>query len=185
MSTHRKANVAVHNGTGTNLVSIAVAHKYSNEYKNQYTWEDVAANSTTGADLEVDYNTGFLTTGRDWWMITAVDDAGRVYISNPHNFREILDVLEKVTKDVLQMLPPIGSNPGVAAAQKVTTAILDHMLNYEDTAGFKQHILREDDEGRTVTITLRSLPSSGEAGDAVEIASPSGSSETNLLLYRG
>lgn len=185
MPTHRTANVAVRNQTGKGLVSVAIAHKYSDNYKNHHVWENVAEGTTTAADMQADYNTGFLTTGRDWWLVTAIDDAGRVFISNPHNFRDIIDRLETALKNILPILPPVGTEPGMAEAQKVITAILDQVLNHEATNGYKQHMLESDDEGHTVTITLRSLPSGGEAKDAVEISSPSGSSETNLLLVRG
>lgn len=68
MPTHRKANVRIENKTGQRLLSISVAHKYSDNYKGTHNWEgpiNINAITSPDNDMVVDYNTGILTTGRD------------------------------------------------------------------------------------------------------------------------
>ncbi|MEV0084420.1 hypothetical protein [Saccharopolyspora sp. NPDC050642] len=191
----RTANVAVRNETGKVLVKVAIAHKYSDNYKDDHTWTEVKPGETTGADMVVRYHTGTFTTGRDWWQLTIVDEEGGVYISDPNNFRDIFDFVEK---SLLSILPELeeacrkaAQNPSSSAKQRSYAAageavarVVDLMLNHAETAGFKQHILRDEDADRTTTFTIRRLPSSGTDSDALLISSHSGDSETRITRLK-
>ena len=178
----RSARVAVANETGRRLVYVTVLHKYSDNYKDQHTWRGVAP-GTTGADLQVRYNTGFGTTGRDWWrVIWAYEGESRMHYTNPDNFRGIIDGMEQAGQIVVPIAAAalaagagVVTGPGaaVAAAAAATagTMFAQAAMNDESTDGFKQHILRSDDANRTTTIHIR-------ANGTVVFKSVSGDSET-------
>ncbi|MGW1678495.1 hypothetical protein [Saccharopolyspora shandongensis] len=191
----RTANVAVQNETGKILAKVAIVHKYSDNYKNDHTWTEVNPGETTAADMVVNYHTGTLTTGRDWWQLTIVDEEGGVYISDPQNFRDVFDFLEKGLGDILPKLEKAfhkaAQNPSsdakkraYAAAGEAVAMAVELMLNHAETAGFKQHILRDEDAGHTTTFTIRRLPSEGTDSDALLISSNSGDSETRITRLK-
>lgn len=179
MADHQVASVKVVNNTSRTLLSISLSHKYSDVYKNSHTWENIGNNSGTSTS-EVDFNTGFWTTGRDWWVLTWVDDQGNTYMTDPNNFRSILDFLEKITNRIAEPLAelatavavgsPEPTSKALAAAAAVSGAIAEALLNNESTDGFKQHILREEDTKKPTVITIKD--------DEVEFSSESGISTT-------
>ena len=66
----KKAFVRILNKTGAPMINVKIVHKYSDLYKNDKTWiDEVPNNEYTQGPLEVDYNTGFLTFGKDWWLV--------------------------------------------------------------------------------------------------------------------
>jgi hypothetical protein len=113
----------------------------------------------------VEYNTGFGTTGRDWWLATWQYDDKDLYFTNPNNFRAAFDWAEGQVNSLFKSVEDIPDEltPAVNFASKA--------FNSESTKGFKQHILRSEDSGKVVKITLKK-------GGKVEITSPSGKSET-------
>jgi hypothetical protein len=131
MPDHRKAQATVINQTGCRLDSLIVVHKYSDIYKNKMEWHDVADGTST-TPIDIDYHTGPLTTGKDWWYVEWRCGVTRCLI-NPQNFRPGLDLVDKV-----------AASAGVAGL----------FVNTETTAGFKQHILRGEDEGFVTQIVL-------------------------------
>jgi hypothetical protein len=152
MATHRRANVCVVNQTGLKVDWVRVIHKYSDSYRNEKEWKDIEDGSRTDS-FTVDYNTGPLTTGRDWWAVSW--RSGSLHCeSDPHNLRSELDAIEKR----LQKLDPTDA------------------LNKEPTQGFKAHILRAEDEGKLTRIILC-------AGDRIEIVSESGTSTTKYRAF--
>ena len=175
------AKVGIQNNTGHRILSATLVHKYSDVYKHKHTWKDVKSGFATNS-TNVRFNTGFGTTGRDWWFVTWIDDTGCAYMSNPKNLRALMDVLEKSGQyisgaliesgiDVLVADPElIGKAIGAAAV--VTGAIGLVLLNSEGTAGFKQHILTGDDADHHVTIYLHT--------GHIAISSPSGKSKTGV-----
>ena len=87
---HQTASIEIVNNTGRTLLSVSVAHKYSDNYKNDHTWtviRDGAATSTT----QVDFNTGFLTTGKDWWVVTGLPPAFRTLSIGAKMISEVSD----------------------------------------------------------------------------------------------
>ncbi|PKS05649.1 hypothetical protein jhhlp_008168 [Lomentospora prolificans] len=68
--TKRTAKVVIRNNTSNPIAAVGVAHKYSDDYKNSGSWGIVQPGEVTEETMEVEYNTGFLTTGRDWWLVT-------------------------------------------------------------------------------------------------------------------
>lgn len=152
MTDHRITSVRIVNQSGMNFTSVSVLHKYSDNYKNDYTWHNVESGITTDANMTVDYHTGITTTGKDWWYVMAVTEDGKIYITDPSNATSLLDVIDKVLGNMSgQLVSPNGkaSVPGAVAA-----AILTAVINQEGVSGFKQFILREEDEKRPVSITL-------------------------------
>lgn len=182
MADHQRAAVEIVNHSGRALLSVSVSHKYSDSYKNHHTWKEDLKNGESTAAAKVDFNTGWLTTGRDWWVVTWVDDHGTTYVTDPKNGRDILDFAEKLGTKLTEPLAtlaaavmqgsPSPTAKGVAAAVVVTTTLAQALLNTEGTDGFKQHILREEDKGRPTRIVIKK--------DEVEFDSKSGKSTTGF-----
>ena len=178
----RTAQVGIQNNTGHRILSATLVHKYSDDWMRDYTWKDVKSGYATNNSIDVHFNTGVLTTGKDWWFVTWIDDTGCAYMSKPKNLRGLMDLLEKAGQyisggliesgiDVLVADPElIGKAIGAAAA--VTGAIGLVLLNSEGTAGFKQHILRDKDAGHYVRIHLHT--------GHIVIDSQSGKSKTGV-----
>ncbi|WP_158885940.1 hypothetical protein [Amycolatopsis anabasis] len=189
-ATERHGWAAVENNA-RHLDSVTVMHKYSNDYKNTLTWNNVSSGTKTSADLRVDYRTGVFTTGKDWWYLIAVDDEGRTYISYPHNFQWLLDKIEGAVLDWAKKVVNTYKQPKTGnykerrkeAVKDMLAGFAVLLLNSESTAGWKQHILRSEDDRKTTTLTIRGLPGSGEQANALKISSPSGTSETNIRLF--
>ncbi len=122
----------------------------------------IPAGGNTSPELQVDYTTGFFTTGRDWWIITwEYEGENKVYFTDPVNLRGLIDFLEKAGNITIK-------GALAAAAGAVITSLL---FNSEGTSGFKQHILRKQDAGKLTTIVINK-------GNEVEWKSASGSSTT-------
>jgi len=185
--TRRSAGVRVQNATRKTLSSVTVAHKYSDNYNDWYRWENVPAGTKTSYDMTVWYNTGIFTTGKDWWIVmwTYEKDANSVYLhyTDPQNFRPFIDVFERVsiygipiTTAVIGAVACAQCGPGatmaMAAGIVIGNMLVKTALNTESTAGFKQHILRDEDSGNSNTIVIYD-------NGSVEFKSRSGSSTTN------
>ncbi|MAS04284.1 MAG: hypothetical protein CL534_06275 [Ahrensia sp.] len=192
----KQADVVVSNKTGKTILSVTVAHKYSDEYEHQLDWPGALADGATTSGQPVTYNTGFGTTGRDWWFISWVySDSSTVYYSDPNNFRGAIDFMEQAGRIAIPVGTSIaatvfgavctagtaGACGPAATAAAVTTmaaasatiasAAAGELLANGGTEGFKQHILRDDDAGKTVTIEL-------QKNNQILITSPSGDSRT-------
>jgi hypothetical protein len=170
-----------------NIRGLTVVHKYSNNYKNSQVWPALDAHQDSNP-FTVDYNTGFLTTGRDWWFVSWVsNDLTEFHYSDPQNFQEILNFLEqRVAPAILEVIgsilggavvPSPLSPVGAALGNAVGVAVSQLLLNREGTGGFKQHILRKEDRGQITRITLN-------PGRTISIRSNSGSSETGWSTKR-
>ncbi len=87
--TTRTAKVEVTNNTDKVISYLSVVHKYSNEHQSIFDYggipngssttdfikkacytEDMSEISQDREECEIRYNTGFGTTGRDWWLVT-------------------------------------------------------------------------------------------------------------------
>jgi hypothetical protein len=186
-ATMRTANVVVQNTTGYNLDFVAVAHKYSSNYKESQTWRNLLNGYVTPSPLSVRYNTGAFTTGRDWWSVSfRVKGSRTVYVTNPNNFRSLFDFAEKLGTPLLNAAGQLGGNAagsyyggdaggeiGGKIGGKAGQALGNALFNAESTVGFKAHTLRGEDEasrgGRTVIRIER---------NQVKFISPSGTSTT-------
>ncbi|CAM1503620.1 Fc.00g012110.m01.CDS01 [Cosmosporella sp. VM-42] len=166
--TKRTALVSVRNNTDSTIVGVSVVHKYSDNYTNDKQWGIIQSGELAGDQLEVEYNTGAFTTGRDWWVLTWYNlDMTTLYYSDPDNFRGIIDSLEEIAPDSIaaaagaiaglagSLTGPgaVAAAVGAAAVAKTTTSAL---FNSEATDGFKQHILREEDEDALTEIVINS-----------------------------
>ena len=191
--TKRQANAIITNATGKTIVHATIIHKYSDVYKNNRTWANLPnGTNTIASPLKVNYNTGFLTTGKDWWRVQFKLANGKMCYTDPNNFREVFDAIDKAALanagvagqklgTVLgeaagtYLAGPqgavVGEQVGGQAGKAAANGIANALFNGEATVGFKQHILRTEDENRTVNITLFS---NGKA----RISSPSGVSNT-------
>ena len=181
MSTHQTAQVVVLNKTAKPLRYVDVLHKYSDNYKNTKQWgagEDSPAPrpGESSSPMNVEYNTGFLTTGRDWWLVTwQYEGEHKLYFTNPNNFRNIIDTLEGPIKVLVDTALDVLDEkvPGLGDAGKI---IVDNVFNSESTDGLKQHILREEDAGKVTQIVIN-------PDNTVEWVSQSGTSETVSGVY--
>lgn len=132
-ATKRSAYVTVRNNTPNPIRAVTVLHKYSNNYKHRGDWDIIQTSNTSDSKLTVEYNTGFFTTGRDWWLVTwQNEDKTWFYYSDPKNLRRIFDTIE-------------GISPGNR---------LKSLFNSESTTGFKQHILRKEDANQVTEIII-------------------------------
>jgi len=182
---HRTANVRVQNNTGMKLASVEVIHKYSSNYKERKAWKDIPSDQATPANFVVNYNTGALCTGYDWWKIMWQFEGENIFhFTDPANFREVFDVIENVAVDLIgpvatilatKVTPKTKLKPVDAALPllvgKLLVLVAKELLNNEKTAGFKGHLLCADDANEVTTITINK--------DEVEFESPSGVSKTN------
>ncbi|ASW04759.1 hypothetical protein [Rhizobium sp. 11515TR] len=164
MVTKQITTVAIRNETGINFASIGVIHKYSDKYKQDKEWLNVANGAAPSDKLLVQYHTGFLTTGRDWWKILAYAEDGRIFQTSPANFRGVWDVAEKGLNKfgwaiLTASAKAAGASGGVlaplAGGVSVVTALLMVMSNSESTEGFKQFFLEEKDAPHGIEIILR------------------------------
>lgn len=183
MPDHRKAKVQVQNQTGADMFAISVRHKYSDNYKNDKEWDIIKNGESSVEQLEVDYHTGFLTTGTDWWAISWYRvDMSQVYYSNPNNFRGAIDFAESISPEILSKAASVAANyasggnagSGTPIGDTVTALARETscaLFNSEKTAGFKMHTLRDEDANKVTTITVR-------ANGTIQLSSPSGDSET-------
>lgn len=183
MATYRKAFVSVRNNTSEPIYAVGVAHKYSDNYKNDGEWGIIEPHELAKQTMIAEYHTGAFTTGRDWWLIFWVSHDGKtLYYSNPNNFRDIIDWMENLGPDVISAIAgaaagliaaPSGPATIVAAgaAALASKAITSAVLNSESTAGFKQHILRAEDEDKLTEIIINE-------DHTITLKSESGSSDT-------
>lgn len=172
MPTKRTGQVIVENKTGEEIYAVSVLHKYSNNYKNNLMWDNVAPNEMTNPQ-GVQYNTGFMTTGRDWWFVAWVGADGKVHITDPENLRSLVDALEKITIKTASLLKLVKEKRISSVAKGLNAALLETgLLNDGSTAGFKQHILRAEDSSSPTKIVLFK--------DKVEFVSKSGKSTTGV-----
>ncbi len=186
--THRTAQVQILNNTGKVINYAKVYHKYSDVYKNMQEWNHIGI-SARSSSMKVDYNTGFGTTGRDWWLVVWTTEHGSnsalLSYTNPQNARSFIDGFEMVWKEVTPVMVAgvVGTSCLVAgcgpaapfaamAGAAVSSQIFGRMMNGESTAGFKQHILTSEDENLVTTIHLNS-------DGSVLFESKSGKSRTN------
>lgn len=185
----RQANVVVVNNTGVPLKLVTVVHKYSDNYVDKDKWENVDAGATTRA-MTVRYHTGSLTTGRDWWLVVMMTEDGHVFGSSPANFRGMFDTLEGLGKKAAEALRSLAT-PDQEAVIKIIAeglaAAVDGLwsvaaLNDGVTDGFKQHILRDEDD--TDTGTLNKIVISGlEGSNTIQFQSHSGNSTTQTKRF--
>ena len=63
--TKRTALATVRNNTSEPLVGVSVVHKYSDDYSHQHQWGIIQPGELASETLEVEYNTGAFTTGKD------------------------------------------------------------------------------------------------------------------------
>ena len=181
--TRREAPVQVVNQTGRALEFVTVVHKYSDVYKSRKTWRRVPNGATTDSNYRVRYNTGFGTSGKDWWLVVwGYQGDARVYFTAPNNFRDFIDGMEQAGQIVLPVtiaavsavacmkcgpLAAAAAAAAFAAGEKIALAT----MNNESTNGFKQHILRSEDSNGVVSIFLF-------GNGRVRIESKSGRSDT-------
>ena len=161
--TLRRAPIYIENRTGGELEYVALVHKYSDVYKDKETFANIANGVRSNDYLIARYNTGFGTTGKDWWQVSWKKKGdNRVYYTNPNNFRGIFDAVENLAKKT--------------SAKLATDEITALFFNSEGTKGFKQHILRSKDENRPTIIAIYN--------HTVELKSPSGRSSTEGIEFK-
>ena len=175
------ARVKVVNQTGESLRAVTITHKYSDVYTEIHTYDTVEAGGESSSDMEVQFNTGSFTTGRDWWLVVAVAEDGAVFFSSPENFRGVIDSLEQVAPALAGVAADMATgNPVVGIAVEEAIRASD-VFNTATTDGFKQHILREEDG--EVSIIIHSLDRNPDGGDdQLEFSSPSGTSLTKFCI---
>ena len=206
MVDHQKAKVCVENKTGKALREVGVVHKYSDDYTNKKNWQNIAPGEKTSPSLKVEYHTGFLTTGRDWWVVTwQYEGDNKLYFTDPQNMRGFLDKLETTTIKGIELGLSIAASKAVDEVKSATASLdipdelkktvkedapelvkegiesagkvfTDALFNRASTEGFKQHILREEDANKLTKIIIHE-------NNTVEFKSSSGTSETGSSYH--
>ncbi|RCI12167.1 hypothetical protein L249_0778 [Ophiocordyceps polyrhachis-furcata BCC 54312] len=165
---HRRTNVTVWNQSHDPMVAVSVIHKYSSVYKDRHEWPLLSPGEKSSDFMQVDYHTGFGTIGQDWWLISWYGP-GMVnyYISNPNNFRGVIDFLEAQAPAVMITsaitVASVAATPAgfgavlgaSVAAVTVAKATSDAVFNSESTVGFKKHFLEAEDEDEPVVIIVK------------------------------
>jgi len=170
MTTHRQAQVRLCNETGAPIKAVSLVHKYSDNFVNHHVWPDLARGATSDG-FSVDYNTGALTTGRDWWLVAWVSADGRTLsYSNPHNLRDLIDIFEGMAPAIATAIGAVVTSESGAWGGPVRAAITAPFVNNAKTSGFKQHILREEDHLTHIHLGTKEL----------RFVSPSGTSTTGI-----
>lgn len=170
MTTHRKANIHIVNDTGEQVRAVSVVHKYSDNYSNDHVWDTLEKGATSDA-MQVDYNTGAFTTGRDWWLVAWVsNDGSTLYYTNPHNLRDFVDILESMATSAASIVGTVVTSESGGWGGAVGHAIVAPFVNNAKTSGFKQHILRSEDSVTQIHISK----------NEVRWVSPSGTSATGV-----
>ncbi|MDO4270292.1 MAG: hypothetical protein Q4C72_05110 [Eubacteriales bacterium] len=183
-----KAKVVVVNQTGQTVLSTAVAHKYSNVFKDNLQWENLAEGAGTQPQ-EARYQTGLTALGADWWLVSWVTMDGRTHYTAPNNltwlldfltphFQEIATSVSMLFNTLAMMRTKLIQTPtalAISTAANITKLIASNVLNDEKVEGFKEYMLRAEDAGQTLTITL--------CGDGtVTFQSPSGKESTGSAV---
>ena len=93
----------------------------------------VLADGAKTSGQPVTYNTGFGTTGRDWWYVSWVyTDSSTIYYSDPNNFRGAIDFMEKASKIAI----PVGTSIAATVFGAVCTASTAGACGPAATAGW-------------------------------------------------
>lgn len=155
------ARVTVSNNTSDSLLGVSVIHKYSSVYRSQHLWHVIPPGETPSDDMEVDYNTGFLTTGLDWWYVSWFStDMKTIYYSNPKNLSGLLDIVDCSAPYLIAAAAAAVAGgetdspaavAAVAAAALATTSVL---FNNDKVAGYKEHLLRDEDANALTVIVI-------------------------------
>ena len=186
--TQRTASIRVHNNTPWTFSGVSLSHKYSHIYKNARTWSKLPPGGCSDI-FEVQYNTGASTTGKNWWLLIWHDDREKVSrnsitlrYSNPDNFRSFFDALEPAAPTLIAAALKAAKipQPEFAGVTKVANVVLKALcnatLNTASTDGYKQHILRSDDE-KTSHRNVETIIRINKDG-TMNFKSPSGTSNT-------
>ena len=143
---------------------MSLVHKSSDDHKNLGKWPSLAHRESS-TPLDVQYKTGWFTTGRDWWLVSWYSaDYQTRYCSTPNNFRAGIDSLEQNAGPVfftaVSAAQKVSSYVG-AVVEAATTAVSTvasvtgpEAFSEETTDGFKQHILRDEDANRVTEVAL-------------------------------
>lgn len=100
-------------------------HKYSSDYRNKFHFTNVPANVTVGP-MPIDFNTGWYTTGRDWWYL-------HYHIEGDENYRSITPDMAGNAIVVVDMLVTLGTDAS-SSVEDGTSLFCPHTLT-EDDAG--------------------------------------------------
>lgn len=161
--TLRSAKARIINRTGAKIETLNLAHKYSSIYRNAKLFSNIDPNASTNTYLTVQYHTGFLCYGSDWWWITWTDSNNQLHIIEPKNSERSSDnevplthVNNKISKRDTQSNPIVNPTHG----------------NSKDssTCGYHSYMLESKDDGEYVNIILHPYRQKG-----IEIQTPSGS----------
>ena len=124
MATPHRAKAFVKNNTKENMYYVTLLHKYSSRYYHTLSWDCIEPGKQT-PDLDVEYNTGFGTTGHDWWLVMWFDqDLDRFYASTPDNWRWMIDKAETgISELVAYKSYKVGAEVGRAIGRRAGSAI--------------------------------------------------------------
>ena len=171
----RTAFVRVVNDSTEPICAVVVVHKYSDvSVDDPGTWDRIDPGCES-ANMQVNYNTGLATTGKDWWKVQWMSaDGTALYSSAPENFRDLGDLAEKVTPAIATAIGGAATVESGGWGGPVAEIIATSLTNDASTSGFKQHILRTKDDLTTIHID----------NDAIRWVSPSGTSSTGVTIAR-
>ncbi|KAK2590191.1 hypothetical protein QQS21_012132, partial [Conoideocrella luteorostrata] len=190
-----KACVQIDNKTPGPLLDVKVIHKYSSVYNEHHKWDVVPVGLTKNPkDMEINFNTGIGRIGLDRWKVTwRTPNETLINFSDPDNYRSFFDTAEHVMASVaifasyavalgsgiIVGLPagPLGAAAGALAGDSLGETVSKHLsqaiLSSETTAGFKEHMLEEEDVGGCTVIII-------DSDHSITLSSRSGNSTTKV-----
>jgi hypothetical protein len=181
--TTNTATVRINNQSGKKILSATLTHRYSTAFVSQQIFTNIFDGQTSVDYLTVQYNTGFLCTGSDWWHITWVAEDGTTYASNPNNGQCWLNYLGTVALKITSSYAP-GIQAGLtrlAVKLSTTTAkvVSQGNANGDPSAfcGFKGCTLESQDANSNFNINLYSSTNEG-----FQIAPSSGACTTDYQV---
>ena len=184
--TLRTATVRIKNNSSKKILSATLSHRYSNVYRNQQSFVNILHGQISQKFLTVEYHTGFLCTGQDWWHITWLAEDGTTYVSDPNNGQCWLNYVAMAASRITSSVS-IGRLPVSLARMAVKATVTaarfasqnDQSSNPDDFCDHKGCTLNSDDINSAFNINLYSSTNEG-----FQIAPPSGACSTNYRELR-
>ena len=161
--THRHAKVRIINYTGVKIEFLTLAHIYSDVYKNAKIFSNIDSNRITNSSLIVEYHTGFLCYGTDWWWLTWTNSNNQVFTINSKSSYSCLSNDEKSASKMSSKISNRGTKLYIIDKPDKSTA------DNQSTCGYMSYMLQNGDDGGYVNIYLYPYAENG-----IVIESPSG-----------
>ena len=159
--TLRSAKARIINRTGAKIKSLSLVHRYSDVYRNARLFSDIDRNIPTNSYLTVQYRTGFLCYGTDWWWLTWTDSNNKLHIIEPKSSTSCSSDNE---------VPLVHINNRISKRDSLLVNPTHGNSKDSSICGYHSYMLVNGDNDEFINIILHPYQQQG-----IEIVSPSGS----------